>query len=433
MSEDGVQTSDGAAAPEDPRLRERRGYARVGGHMLVALRPMGDDEARVTSGALTSLSLGGARVRCPVDVPQGTRVAMDLPIPSMLEPCSAMARVVSHAPCGQPGLHELCVEFIEMSAQHRARVADYIAARLESERDSQHSLQMKIEVLQDLAHVFHSTMDVDRVLEAVVDIARELTGAESGSLWLQEGDEKGVWARVVRGRMGERAAGILVPAGEGVAGWVAQHRRSLKLDRADEKEDWVAETTAEVGYAARSLVAVPLKLKDHCIGVLKVMNGPERPPFDVDSVRVVEAVAGQAATIIENARLYARSQREASLSRARLLEAWTEADLWHRAAESNLDLVAAVYLPDQSALLLSEAARRLCDTLGAEAEPVLARLHRVLEEASTSMEHTEHVRSSHLLAAEDCTEPVLLAQVSPLAGADGRMRAVIAHLVDLRA
>jgi diguanylate cyclase (GGDEF)-like protein len=91
-------------------------------------------------------------------------------------------------------------------------------------------------------------------------------------------------------------------AGEGISSWVVEHRRPLllaDLARAVDEGEIVASTDPGV----RSWLGVPLVIHDQVLGVLSVQSR-ERAAFGQDQMRVLEAIAAQAAVAIQNARLY---------------------------------------------------------------------------------------------------------------------------------
>jgi hypothetical protein len=258
----GLQREQGPAATS-AGLREKRRFVRIGGKLSVALRHVGPDgPGQANPAILTSLSVGGARVRCSAHLEQGATVTLNLPIPSMMDPASADARVVAVSACDDPDQWELSLEFTEIDVTDLRKIAEFITERLGRERDGQQVLRVKLDLLQDLAQVFHATTDVDRILAAVVDIALELSGAESGSLLLVDRGRKRLGFEVARGPKARQVKDLSLRMGEGVAGWVAEHGRPLKLDHADQDERWAREIADQIGYVATTLLAVPLKMKE---------------------------------------------------------------------------------------------------------------------------------------------------------------------------
>jgi GAF domain-containing protein len=62
---------------------------------------------------------------------------------------------------------------------------------------------------------------------------------------------------------------------------------------------------AKSGFETKSILAVPMRTKERVIGVIEVIN-KRNGGFEDDDVKLTTALAGQAATAIDNARLYAK-------------------------------------------------------------------------------------------------------------------------------
>jgi len=91
-----------------------------------------------------------------------------------------------------------------------------------------------------------------------------------------------------------------VRLGEGIAGWVAQHRKSLLLiDGAGTAFD---SELKEQGV--KSALSVPLIAKDRMIGVLNIDRSTSAAQFSQPNLSVVASFAGQLAMAIDNARVY---------------------------------------------------------------------------------------------------------------------------------
>jgi sigma-B regulation protein RsbU (phosphoserine phosphatase) len=97
---------------------------------------------------------------------------------------------------------------------------------------------------------------------------------------------------------GEKVRIPNVKLGEGITGYAALHKEPVV----------VADVSADPRYIAvvpdvKSELAIPLLLKDRCIGVFD-LESPELDAFTKRDVEILTLMAGQAAVAIENARLY---------------------------------------------------------------------------------------------------------------------------------
>jgi diguanylate cyclase (GGDEF)-like protein len=107
--------------------------------------------------------------------------------------------------------------------------------------------------------------------------------------------------------------GVRLRVGDGIAGWVAQHRRPLRLDDAGHDPRHDPALAGRTGLAPHSMLCVPVVKNDVLLGVIQVINKLDGSTFTDDELRLVETLADHAAIAIENARLY-RTARLAAIT-----------------------------------------------------------------------------------------------------------------------
>lgn len=90
--------------------------------------------------------------------------------------------------------------------------------------------------------------------------------------------------------------------GDKISGWVVKHNRPI-LVKNIEKDTRFAKRNEEK-YYNKSLMSVPLTIRDKVIGVLNVNNKKTRRIFGREDFRLLKELAAQVALVIENARLY---------------------------------------------------------------------------------------------------------------------------------
>jgi GAF domain-containing protein len=195
------------------------------------------------------------------------------------------------------------------------------------------------------AAVLPAEDDFGELLRSIVVVARAIFGAQASSIFLldEETDEL-VFAAVAREEE-QHLVGKRMPSSQGVAGWVMSARTPLVLEdvRSDPRHSRdVAEST---GYVPKGLMAVPLLHDDEPLGVLQVLDRPERSPFSLAEMELLGLFATQAATAL------------ALLRRARRARAALEGD---PAAVSVASVAAALERLDEPR---RDAGRALLDAL----------------------------------------------------------------------
>ena len=131
-------------------------------------------------------------------------------------------------------------------------------------------------------------------------------------------------SRGFRSRATERAQ---LRLGQGYAGQAALRRQAVQVSGLDEAPDEAVLGRLLAGEGFMALQAVPLIAKGQLVGVLEVFRR-RAIPDDPDSQLFLEALAGQAAIAIENAKLFEglqRSNTELSLAYDATLLGWAKA------------------------------------------------------------------------------------------------------------
>ncbi len=100
--------------------------------------------------------------------------------------------------------------------------------------------------------------------------------------------------------------GVRLQLGQGIAGWVARHREPVCVDDVPNDPRHDPTLGRRAGLPARSMICVPLLHRDTLLGVLQVINKIGGGRFTADEMRLVVALAAQAASAIAHAQLYHR-------------------------------------------------------------------------------------------------------------------------------
>jgi len=108
---------------------------------------------------------------------------------------------------------------------------------------------------------------------------------------------------VTVGPVASNLLGQRLPAGTGIVGRAVQARAPVIENDAQRSISRFNDTDKQTGFVSRSLLAVPMMIKDRVLGVIEVINRRDGLPFAADDQNILTAFAGQAAVAIENARL----------------------------------------------------------------------------------------------------------------------------------
>lgn len=165
--------------------------------------------------------------------------------------------------------------------------------------------------LNELAGIFTSTLQLDALLQQVMERVQLLMQVEAGALFLTDPATGKLAFRVVVGPCRQILEGRQLEPGQGVAGWVAREGVPVIVPEAREDPRFFPGIDAITGLHTRSILCVPLRVREASIGVIEVLNEQRRGPFDVEDLNLLTAIAGQVAFAIDNASLHATARQRA--------------------------------------------------------------------------------------------------------------------------
>ncbi len=150
----------------------------------------------------------------------------------------------------------------------------------------------------------NSLLNLPDLLNAILAEAAELLDAESGTLMMLDEGTYELSFEVVTGLTAPAVQGLRIPADQGIAGWVLTNDEPAIVNDAATDPRFYGRVDETTGFTTRSLLAIPLKIRDAPIGVVEVMNKKGGGGFTAWDQELAEALAAQAAVAIDNARLY---------------------------------------------------------------------------------------------------------------------------------
>jgi len=162
----------------------------------------------------------------------------------------------------------------------------------------------EFEEIVKISTLINSTFDINEVLQRIMDSANRVVKAEASSLLLIDETTNELYFNVAIGDKGEEVKKFTLKIGEGIAGWVAEHSKPLLVADVQQDNRWFKDISKKINYHTKSILCVPLKLKEKTIGVLEVINKIGGNSFTKEDQDLLETFSNLAGVAIENARLY---------------------------------------------------------------------------------------------------------------------------------
>jgi len=193
--------------------------------------------------------------------------------------------------------------------EFRSIAADAIGRFMEVELVK---LQMaELATLLEVGKAISSTLDLNDLLRKIMQMATKVMRCETSTVYLVDRQTNELYFHIVQGdpNVGSKLQEIRLPMGTGLAGWCAKENKPVIVPDTAKDPRFFKGADKKSGFVTRSMICVPMRLKDEVIGVLQVLNRTGDIPFNDHDVEILEALANQAVSAIDNARLYENIQK----------------------------------------------------------------------------------------------------------------------------
>ncbi|HEY5903085.1 MAG TPA: GAF domain-containing protein, partial [Anaerolineales bacterium] len=191
-------------------------------------------------------------------------------------------------------------------------IADQTAGAIVKSRLLQETQQRarQLSTLNEITRKLTGTLELEPLLQNMLESAVSILNCEAGSLLLVDESSDDLIFKVTVGPVAPNLVGQRLPAGTDIVGRAVQTRMPVIENDAQRSPTRFPGAEQQGGFASRSLLAVPLQVKDRVLGVVEVINRRDGLPFVQQDEDLLTAFAGQAAVAIENARLYTLTDQE---------------------------------------------------------------------------------------------------------------------------
>jgi signal transduction histidine kinase len=162
--------------------------------------------------------------------------------------------------------------------------------------------------LVELSVTLNSTLDLDTLLQLITSTATELLECEAASILLYDEKNPRLYFAAATGSDPAQLAEIPVPIETSLAGAIFRTNQHIILNDAQQDPRHYSLVSDHVNFKVKSLLGVPMPIKDRTVGVLEAIN-KHNGVFDERDARLLSVTAAHAAIAINNARLLHTTQQ----------------------------------------------------------------------------------------------------------------------------
>ncbi len=268
------------------------------------------------------------------------------------------------------------------------------------------------EKLVEMSATLNSTLNLDELLRALIHTAAEMLDCEAASILLYDEQRQRLFFAASTESDPKKLSQIPVPLDGSLAGTIFREAKTISLEDVHADPRHCAGVDEQINFQTRSLLGVPMNIKEKGVGVLEAINkrGGAFTPADEF---LLNALASSAAVAIQNARLV-RALQKAN-------KEMTETDR----LKSNFLALASHELRPPLGIIIGYASFLQEQTYGEAAENV----EKVLAAASQMRSILESMNSLQLLQAKGITfKPRVVPVQQILRAAYEEMRGIAAEM-----
>ena len=199
------------------------------------------------------------------------------------------------------GLSILVLAFIGYLTQQQRRVSSVLRhlQQLRDERSEHiHQNNVRAYALLNVSHIMGSETDLQSIFDTITEMCVEAFVCRRASLMLVDRDTQELVVRSVSGLSSKEIIDMRQGIGEGIAGWVATHRKALFLADPSDLEKYPE--LKGIDPSLCSAMVVPIILRDDVVGVLNVSTDESEIKYDMDDLKALQVFAGNAGACIRH-------------------------------------------------------------------------------------------------------------------------------------
>jgi PAS domain S-box-containing protein len=236
-------------------------------------------------------------------------------------------------------------------------LAGQVAIALENARLYQEA-QQRLSELQSLFNAsaaISSSLDIERVLSNSAQQMTELLGVEGCTISTWDRARDALVNQLDYSEGGDPPGKIYRLDDYPSSRWVLEHRQPIVVQVTDPEAD-ASEVALMVAEGMRSLLMVPLVVRDEAVGLLEVIEYTRVREFTPTQVSVCQTLANQMAAALENARLFEAEHEQRTLAEAlrRATAAVGSSLELDQVLDQILDQVSMVFGADANSVMLIE-------------------------------------------------------------------------------
>lgn len=191
---------------------------------------------------------------------------------------------------------------VELPAAGRSEKKGVVTKGKLSESEKYHILLRIIKTAND-------KLDPSSVMRIIMDNIQQLILCEAWSILVLTPEGEELEFERARGQVADVFVRARLKVGEGIAGWVAQHRKPLLVNSAQKDRRFNRNFDNQTNFTTRSILCAPLISRNRLLGVVELINKKSNDyRFTKADLKTLATLLGPISVSLHNALLYREAQ-----------------------------------------------------------------------------------------------------------------------------
>lgn len=210
------------------------------------------------------------------------------------------------------GEREKDKKFTENQLTLAQSIADLVAGAIEKARLLEETEQYarQLSILNDLTRKLTSTLEIEELYGTILQNSMDMVKCEEARLIiLDDRTQEFVYQAVIGNNLDELLSSR-VPLDYGLIGKSFLSKNPVLVNRTYSEFNNYEELDTFYEIPINSLMIIPMVLKNQVLGLIELLNHQNNLSFTKNDLELISALAAQAAIVLENTRLYRRTDQE---------------------------------------------------------------------------------------------------------------------------
>jgi diguanylate cyclase (GGDEF)-like protein len=159
----------------------------------------------------------------------------------------------------------------------------------------------EVNLIVEIGKALTSKLDIQELFEEIMDKVAALLKPKAWSLLLVDPETEELEFKIAVSPVSGLLKNIRLKSGEGIAGWVALHGEPLLVPDVQKDDRFAPYVDMAVGFETRSIICIPLKIRERTLGVIQVINSLAEIQYNDSDLKLLSAIADYAAIALANA------------------------------------------------------------------------------------------------------------------------------------